>query len=36
MTVFSYTVIYRIEVSLINILVVKHDRRRPGHGSGRL
>ena len=32
---FPYTVIYRHDATQIKILVVKHDRRRPGYGSGR-
>ncbi len=32
---FPYTVIYRAEPDEIRILVVKHDRRRPGHGARR-
>ena len=32
---FPYTVIYRLDTSQITILVVKHDRRRPGYGSRR-
>ena len=35
MSVFPYTVIYRATPEEIVILVVKHDRRRPGHGSRR-
>ena len=32
---FPYTVIYKGTSDGIVILVVKHDRRRPGHGAGR-
>jgi len=35
MAVFPYTVIYRHDSKLVKILVVKHDRRRPGYGSRR-
>lgn len=35
MNVFPYTVIYRTSADEITILVVKHDRRRPGHGGAR-
>jgi len=32
---FPYTVIYREVPSGIRVLVVKHDRRRPGYGGAR-
>jgi len=35
MSGFPYTVIYKGTSDGIVILVVKHDRRRPGHGAGR-
>lgn len=35
MNVFPYTVIYRPLPDEVRILVVKHDRRRPGFGSRR-
>lgn len=35
MSVFPYTLIYRATQDQIVILVVKHDSRRPGHGSKR-
>ena len=35
MGVFPYTVIYRAAGDEIKILVVKHDRRRPGYGGRR-
>ena len=35
MNVFPYTVIYRHSVQDIRILVVKHDRKRPGYGQSR-
>jgi toxin ParE1/3/4 len=35
MSVFPYTVIYRASAGEIKILVVKHDRKRPGYGSTR-
>ena len=35
MSLFPYTVIYRPLPDGIRILVVKHDRRRPGHGGSR-
>ena len=35
MNVFPYTVIYRASADEIKILVVKHDRKRPGFGSSR-
>jgi plasmid stabilization system protein ParE len=35
MKIFPYTVIYRATAQEIIILVVKHDRRRPGHGGKR-
>jgi len=35
MSVFPYTVIYRAGAEEIKILVVKHDRKRPGYGGTR-
>jgi plasmid stabilization system protein ParE len=35
MNVFPYTVIYRVAEDELRILVVKHDRRRPGYGGSR-
>jgi toxin ParE1/3/4 len=35
MSVFPYTVIYRAGADEIRVLVVKHDRKRPGYGSAR-
>ena len=35
MSLFPYTVIYRPLPDGIRILVVKHDRRHPGHGGSR-
>ncbi len=35
MNVFPYTVIYRVAEDELRILVVKHDRRRPGYGGAR-
>jgi toxin ParE1/3/4 len=35
MRVFRYTVIYRASPDEIRILVVKHDRKRPGYGGSR-
>lgn len=35
MNLFPYTLIYRPLPDGIRILVVKHDRRRPGHGGSR-
>lgn len=35
MSVFPYTVIYRATAEEIKVLVVKHDRRRPGFGGAR-
>ncbi|MCD0422250.1 type II toxin-antitoxin system RelE/ParE family toxin [Rubrivivax sp. JA1024] len=35
MTVFPYTLIYRVDGDLLKILVVKHDSRRPGYGGSR-
>lgn len=34
-TGFPYTTIYRQVPTGIHMLVVKHDRRRPGYGGGR-
>lgn len=36
MNMFPYTVIYRIVGDDIRVLVVKHDRRRPGYGATRI
>lgn len=35
MNVFPYTVIYRVTADELKILVIKHDRRRPGYGGSR-
>ncbi|WP_396271124.1 type II toxin-antitoxin system RelE/ParE family toxin [Ideonella sp.] len=35
MSVFPFTVIYRVSSDDIKILVVKHDRKRPSYGSSR-
>lgn len=35
MSTFPYTVVYRITGDEIMILLVKHNRRRPGFGAGR-
>ncbi len=35
MSVFPYTVIYRVGADEIRVLVVKHDRKRPRYGSTR-
>jgi plasmid stabilization system protein ParE len=35
MSVFPYSVIYRVSADLITILVVKHDRKHPGYGGKR-
>lgn len=35
MNVFPYTVIYRANADEIRVLVVKHDRKRPGYGGAR-
>jgi len=35
MSVFPYTVIYRAGAEEIKVLVVKHDRKRPGYGGAR-
>ena len=35
MSVFPYTVIYRVSANEITVLVVKHDSRRPGFGGKR-
>lgn len=32
---FPYTVIFRAVATGIRVLVVKHDRRHPGHGASR-
>jgi len=34
-TEFPYTVIYRELAAGIRVLVIKHDRRRPGYGGSR-
>lgn len=33
MSVFPYTVIYRVKADVGKILVVKHDSKRPGYGG---
>jgi plasmid stabilization system protein ParE len=35
MSVFPYTIIYRVRGEEVRILVVKHDSRRPGFGGSR-
>ena len=35
MSVFPYTVIYRVTANEIKVLVVKHDSKRPGFGGKR-
>lgn len=35
MSVFPYTVIYRAGADEIKVLIVKHDRKRPGYGAAR-
>lgn len=35
MRVFPYTVVYRVKSDEILVLVVKHDRKRPGYGAQR-
>lgn len=35
MNVFPYSVIYRAGPDSIRVLVVKHDRKRPGYGAAR-
>ena len=35
LNVFPYTVIYKAGTGEIKILVVKHDRKRPGYGASR-
>jgi plasmid stabilization system protein ParE len=35
MTIFPYTVIYKVVGDELKILVVKHDSRRPGYGGAR-
>jgi hypothetical protein len=35
MSLFPYTVMYRESSDGILVLVVKHDSRRPGYGTGR-
>ena len=35
MSIFPYTVIYRTGADEIKVLVVKHDRKRPGYGGAR-
>ncbi|MBZ8140046.1 hypothetical protein CLD22_09070 [Rubrivivax gelatinosus] len=35
MSIFPYTLIYRVEGDSLRILVVKHDSRRPGYGGSR-
>lgn len=35
MRVFPYTVVYRASADEVEVLVVKHDRKRPGYGRAR-
>jgi plasmid stabilization system protein ParE len=35
MSVFPYTVIYKVLDGEVRILVVKHNRRQPGYGGSR-
>ena len=35
MSLFPYTLIYRSDAKEVKILVVKHDRKRPGFGNRR-
>jgi toxin ParE1/3/4 len=35
MNIFPYTVIYRATADEVKILVVKHDRKKPGFGGKR-
>lgn len=35
MSIFPYTLIYKVGGEVIEILVVKHDSRRPGYGGAR-
>jgi plasmid stabilization system protein ParE len=35
MSVFPYTLVYKVCGDEIKVLVVKHDSRRPGYGGGR-
>ncbi len=35
MSIFPYTLIYKTLGDELQILVVKHDRRRPGYGGSR-
>lgn len=35
MSDFPYTVVYRIHPDKIEVLIVKHDRKRPGFGRAR-
>jgi toxin ParE1/3/4 len=35
MSIFPYTLIYRVGGEEVKILVVKHDSRRPGYGGAR-
>jgi hypothetical protein len=35
MSIFPYTVVYRVAGDEVKILVVKHDSKRPGFGSRR-
>lgn len=35
MSIFPYTLIYRVDGESLKILVVKHDSRRPGYGGSR-
>ena len=35
MSIFPYTLVYKVFGDEINILAVKHDSRRPGYGASR-
>lgn len=35
MSIFPFTVIYRVSADGVMVLVVKHDRKRPGYGGTR-
>jgi toxin ParE1/3/4 len=35
MSVFPYTVVYRVNGDVVRILVLKHDSKRPGYGGRR-
>ncbi|MEO6626693.1 MAG: type II toxin-antitoxin system RelE/ParE family toxin [Burkholderiaceae bacterium] len=36
MSIFPYTVIYSMRGDELHVLVVKHDKRRPGYGGSRV